>query len=179
MRLCLIRKGPRFGDERSRGSVSFGFHGSQQVPTRGPILIFRKVPYLEACAALEQIDAGNAQDIREIFHCLALAIRAVCPRVRHSEDTSKANPGLQTMRHEIPRIDAQLPQKVCFDPDAVLAALAKSKVACATSLASLPLPSSEKCPFRPMRRVGRARALACLRLRRRARRRTLRLRRRP
>ena len=170
------------------------------------------MPQLEACAALEQIDAGNAQDIPEIFHCLAVAIRAVCPRVRHSEDTSKANTGLQTTRHEIPRIDAQLSREVCFDPDAVLAALEKSKVACArlctdkaevgasifschgaahgdreevdasilaTSLASLPLPSSEKCPFRPMKRVGRARALACLRLRRRARRRTLRLRRRP
>ena len=48
------------GLERSRGSVSFEFLGSQQVPTRRPILIFRNVPYLEACAALEQIDAGKA-----------------------------------------------------------------------------------------------------------------------
>ena len=80
---------------------------------------------------MEQIDAGNAQDIREIFHCLAVAIWAVCPRIRHSEDTSKANTGLQITHHEIPRIDTQLSWDVCLDPDAVLAALAKSKVACA------------------------------------------------
>ena len=43
-----------------RFSPSFEFHGSQQVPTRRPILIFRNVPDLEACVALKQIDAGNA-----------------------------------------------------------------------------------------------------------------------
>ena len=108
-------------------SVSFSFHGSEQVPTRRPILIFRKVPQLEACAALEQIDAGNAQDIPEIFHCLAVAIRAVCPRIRHSEDTPKTKTEVQTTRHEIPCIDTQLSRQVCFDPDAVLAALANQK----------------------------------------------------
>ena len=41
-------------------SPSFEFHGSQQVSTRRPILIFRNVPDLEACVALKQIDAGNA-----------------------------------------------------------------------------------------------------------------------
>jgi hypothetical protein len=35
------------------------------------------------------------------------------------------------MRDEIPCIDTQLSRDVCLDPDAVLAALAKSKVACA------------------------------------------------
>ena len=120
--------------------------------------------------------------------------------------------GLQTTRHEIPRIDAQLSTGGLLRPRRCSRCSGKIKVACArlcrdkaevgasifschraahgdreevdasilaTSLASLPLPSSEKCPFRPMKRVGRARALACLRLRRRARRRTLRLRRRP
>jgi len=108
-------------------SVSFSFHGSEQVPTRRPILIFRKVPQLEACAALEQIDSGNAQDIPEIFHCLAVAIRAVCPRIRHSENTSKTNTEVQSTRHEIPCIDTQLSPQVCFDPDAVLAAVANQK----------------------------------------------------
>ena len=80
------------------------------------------MPYLAACAAHEQIDAGNAQDICQIGHFRAVAIRAVCPRVRHS-----ASESLQTMRDEIPRIDTQLSREVCVGLDAVLAALEKNQ----------------------------------------------------
>ena len=44
--------------------MSFRFLRSQEVLTRGPILIFRNVRHLKACLALEQINAGNAYDRR-------------------------------------------------------------------------------------------------------------------
>ena len=102
---------------RGTESVSVGFPRSQQVPTGGPILIFRNVPYLETCAALEQIDAGNAHHRpfarrrrQHAFHSLAVAVRAECPRVPHS-----ALESLQTARHEIARIDMQLSREICLE----------------------------------------------------------------
>jgi hypothetical protein len=41
------------GRERSRGSDSFEFLMTRQVLTRRPILVFRDVPSLKACAALK------------------------------------------------------------------------------------------------------------------------------